>query len=304
MLEHKAIVVLEDLNFGFMRGRQKVERQVYQKFEKMLIDKLNYLVNKEAQWNSDGGVLRAYQLTNKFESFQKLGRQSGFLYYIPAWNTSKMDPTTGFVNLFYIKYENIEKTKRFFSLFDDIRYNADEKYFEFEFDYLNFTNKADGTRTDWVVCTAGDRILTARNPEKNHKWDSTLVPLTNVFMALFEKYDMDIFNKLKNQILQQTEAAFFKELTNLFKLTMQMRNSKSGSEEDYLISPVKNKDGKFYNSSECGDLLPQNADANGAYNIARKGLWVIEQIRNTPDDRLDKVKLAISNKEWLQYAQR
>lgn len=34
MVKYHAIVVLEDLNMGFMRGRQKVEKQVYQKFEK------------------------------------------------------------------------------------------------------------------------------------------------------------------------------------------------------------------------------------------------------------------------------
>lgn len=32
MVKYHAIVVLEDLNMGFMRGRQKVEKQVYQKF--------------------------------------------------------------------------------------------------------------------------------------------------------------------------------------------------------------------------------------------------------------------------------
>ena len=47
MVKYNAIVVLEDLNAGFMRGRQKVEKQVYQKFEKMLIDKLNYYVDKK-----------------------------------------------------------------------------------------------------------------------------------------------------------------------------------------------------------------------------------------------------------------
>ena len=46
MIKYHAIVVLEDLNMGFMRGRQKVEKQVYQKFEKMLIDKLSYLVDQ------------------------------------------------------------------------------------------------------------------------------------------------------------------------------------------------------------------------------------------------------------------
>lgn len=42
MVEYKAIVILEDLNMGFMRGRQKIERSVYEQFEKSLIEKLNY----------------------------------------------------------------------------------------------------------------------------------------------------------------------------------------------------------------------------------------------------------------------
>jgi hypothetical protein len=46
---------------------------------------------------------------------------------------------------------------------------------------------------------------------------------------------------------------------------------------------------------------PENADANGAYNIARKGLWLVRQIKQThPGDKID---FAITNKEWLQFAQ-
>lgn len=113
MIRHNAIVVLEALNPGFMRGRQKVESSVYQKFEKMLIDKLNYLVDKNKQPQEAGGILKAYQLTNKFTSFQQLGSQSGFLFYVPAWNTSKMDPITGFVNLLDTRYETREKARAF-----------------------------------------------------------------------------------------------------------------------------------------------------------------------------------------------
>ena len=65
MVEHNAIVVMEDLNFGFKRGRFAVERQIYQKFENMLIEKLNYLVFKDKKVTEHGGVLNAYQLTNK-----------------------------------------------------------------------------------------------------------------------------------------------------------------------------------------------------------------------------------------------
>lgn len=115
MIENNAIVVLEDLNFGFKRGRFKVERQVYQKFEKMLIDKLNYLSFKDREAGEEGGILRGYQMAQKFVSFQRLGKQSGFLFYIPAAYTSKIDPVTGFVNHFnFNDITNAEKRKDFF----------------------------------------------------------------------------------------------------------------------------------------------------------------------------------------------
>jgi ribosomal protein S24E len=301
MIEYNAIVVLEDLNSAFMRGRQKVEKQVYQKFEKMLIDKLNYLVDKKKDPNEKGGLLNAYQLTSKFESFQKLGKQSGFLFYVPAWNTSKIDPTTGFVNLFDTRYENREKTITFFDKFKRIEFNKAKDYFEFEFDYSKFTTKAEGTKTNWTICTNSTRIETFRNKDKNSQWDNKEIVLSQAFKDLFDKYMIEYKSNLKANILSQDRKEFFEELLHLLKLTLQMRNSKTGTDIDYLISPVANQKGVFYDSRVVNDTLPKNADANGAYNIARKGLWVINQIKETND--LKTLKLAISNKQWLSFVQ-
>lgn len=299
IVEHNAIVVLEDLNFGFKRGRFKVEKQVYQKFEKMLIDKLNYLVDKKKDAVKLGGTLHALQLTNKFESFEKMGKQNGFLFYVPAWNTSKIDPVTGFVNLFDTRYSSIEKAKEFFVKFNSIRYNSDKGYFEFEVDnYTQFNPKAEGTRQNWTICTYGDRVLTYRNSEKLNQWDNKIVDLTQGFKTLFG----DVEGNLKDHILNQNDKAFFKKLLGLFKLTLQMRNSITGTDIDYLVSPVADAKGNFYDSREADSSLPKDADANGAYNIARKGLMLIEKIKTAKD--IKKVDLKITNKEWLQFAQR
>ena len=299
MVKYHAVVVLEDLNKGFMRGRQKVEKQVYQKFEKMLIDKLNYLVDKKADAAQSGGLSNAYQLTSKFDSFQKLGKQSGFLFYIPAWNTSKIDPVTGFVNLLDTRYQNTEKSKAFFSKFDAIRYNADKDWFEFNLDYDKFGTKAEGTRTKWILCTQGNRIC--RNADKNPQWDNPKIDLTRELKSLFEHYNINICGNLKEEICSQTDKAFFTGLLHILKLTLQMRNSITGTETDYLVSPVADENGVFYDSRSCGDRLPENADANGAYNIARKGLMLIGQIKETKD--LANFKYDISNKAWLNFAQ-
>ena len=304
MIKYNAIVVLEDLNFGFMRGRQKFEKQVYQKFEKMLIDKLNYLVKKDINENEYGGALKAYQLANQFESFKKLGKQSGFLYYVPAWNTSKIDPITGFVNLFYIKYENMKKTKEFFNLFEDIRYNSKKDFFEFDIDYSKFGNKAEGTKEKWTICSYGNRIINKRSSENNNHWISETIDITEEFKKLFANNKIDIkSNDFMNIIISIEDNEFWKELLYLFKLCLQIRNSVIGSSEDYLLSPVMNEKGEFFDSRKANKKMPDDADANGAYNIARKGLFIIKKIKNTPENEINKIKLTITNKEWLQFIQ-
>lgn len=303
MLKYNAIVVLEDLNFGFMRSRQKFEKQVYQKFEKMLIDKLNYLVDKNRKANEPGGLLQAYQLTDQFESFQKLGKQSGFLFYVPAWMTSKIDPTTGFVNLFYVKYESVKESQNFVKKFDEVIYNADKDWFEFKFDYSNFTPKAEGSQTIWTVCSYGSRIRHFRNPEQNNEWDTEDIELTKAFKELLATYKIDVHSdRLIQDIAKMDSKEFWMQFISLFNLMLQMRNSDEKRGIDKIISPVQNDKGEFFVSGE-DNKMPLDADANGAYNIARKGLWIIQQIKGKDVSELDKVNLAIKNSEWLQYAQ-
>ncbi len=300
MVEYNAIVVLEDLNTGFMRGRQKIERQVYEKFEKMLIEKLNCYIDKHANASDVTGLLHPLQLTCDAQKWKR-SHQCGCLFYIPAWNTSKIDPVTGFVNLLDTRYETREKARLFFSKFQRISYNAQNDWFEFALDYNDFTEKAEGTRTQWTLCTQGERIRTFRNPQNNHQWDDKRIMLTSAFKQLFGKYDIDIKGNIKEAISAQTDAQFFKELLGLMKLLLQVRNSITNSEEDYLLSPVADDAGHFYDSRERICSLPIDADANGAYNIARKGLWVIRKIRETASG--EKTSLSITNKEWLHFAQ-
>ena len=303
MLKYDAVLVLENLNFGFKKTRQKIELNVYQKFEQMLITKLNYLVEKNRDKHETAGLFNALQLSDKFVNFQKLGSQNGVMFYVPAWLTSKIDPVTGFADLFYLKYKNIPEAQKFFGEFERIGYNAKENYFEFTFDYNNFSQKAEGTRTKWTVCTYKDRVYTFRNKDKNNQFDSKTIILTDEFKALFKKYDVALSDDMQKNILEITASEFYMELTKLFKLTVQLRNSVSDSDIDFLISPVKDKNGKFFDSRFCDDSLPYDADANGAYNIARKGLMYLDIIRNTEDKNLREPKLEIKNKQWLNYVQ-
>ncbi len=308
VVKYDAVIAMEDLNFGFKRGRFPVEKQVYQKFENMLISKLNLLIDKKADPTEDGGLLRAYQLTNKFDGVNK-DKQNGIIFYVPAWDTSKIDPVTGFVNLLKPKYTSVQEAKKLFETIDDVKYNANTDMFEFCIDYSKFPRCNSDFKKSWTVCTNSSRILTFRNKEKNNMWDNSQIILTDEFKSLFNEFGIDYTCDLKDSILSISNADFYRRLIRLLALTLQMRNSITGStlpEDDYLISPVSNENGEFYDSRNykgTNAALPCDADANGAYNIARKALWAINVLKNTPDDMLDK-KLSITNAEWLEYTQK
>ena len=301
MVENNAIVVLEDLNFGFKRGRFKVERQVYQKFEKMLIDKLNYLVFKEKTPLEAGGVLNGYQLAEKFTSFKDLGKQCGFLFYVPAAYTSKIDPTTGFVNLLNLNYTNVKDAQTLFGNMDSIRYNPAADYFEFALNYDKFKTPQTDWRKTWTVCTVGKKRFAYITRENGQK-ETQPIDVTQSLKDLLEKkgVDYNTGNDLQDVICLQTTADFYKTLLWLLKLTLQMRNSNTATNEDFILSPVMNNQGRFFMSNnDPSGTLPADADANGAYHIALKGLYLMKKV--FPAGSKD---MKIEHKEWFEFAQK
>lgn len=307
MVENNAIVVMEDLNFGFKRGRFAVERQIYQKFENMLIEKLNYLVFKEKAASEPGGVLNAYQLTDKSANVGDIGKQCGWLFYVPAAYTSKIDPKTGFSNLFSTKgLTNVEKKKSFFEKFDAIHYDKKENCFVFSIDYSKLGGNADYQKK-WEIYSRGERIVYSRKDNKI----STVNPTENL-KAVFEKFGVNwrdeenFMDSLLSVQAEKSNAPFFDELLRSFNTVLQIRNSIPNSEVDYLVSPVKAADGTFFDSRKQLALgknarLPIDADANGAYHIALKGLYLLKNNFNLNDKGFIE---NISNAGWFKFAQK
>ena len=186
---------------------------------------------------------------------------------------------------------------------ETIRYDNVEGAFAFSFDYERFTYKAEGTKTDWTIYTYGKRISHFRNKEKNNTWDTAYIDLTEEFSKLFKDYNISISeDDLKPEILDIQASDFYKRFMGLITMTLQMRNSDEEKGIDQIISPVKNSKGEFFVSGSDSSL-PVDADANGAYNIAKKGLWIIRKIKETPEDKIWGINLALPNKEWLGFAQ-
>lgn len=316
-VKHNAILVLEDIDGSFKRSRQKIEKQVYQSFEKALIDKLGYFAQKPSidpespgvAATENGGILRGYQLANQFESFQKIGRQCGFIFYVSPWNTHQIDPTTGFANLFtadYLTYSNAASAKEFFSAFEAIRYCPEQGYFEFAFRYKDFPKlKTCDYINEWVVCSAGERIV---NAKVDGNWCSMYVDVTYELRRIFEDAGVDYerLDDLREAICEEFDPASCKQLLLTFKNLMQMRNAKVGSKSDYIFSPVRNASGTFFDSRKADPAKhPTCIDANGAYHIALKGLKMMQECTRLEDGRLQLAPLEKGeNERWMKWVQR
>lgn len=304
VIKYDAIIAMEDLNRGFKKGRFKVEKQVYQKFEDSLSSKLNYLVKKDADPRSPGGLLKAYQLTNEPKNRNKNEKQNGIIFYVPAWLTSKIDPVTGFVDLLKPKYTSVNASLDFIKNIDDIRFNQPENMFEFDVDYSKFPKTTASYKKQWTICTNGERIIKVKN-NKTNKFEDATVMLTDEFKKLFNSFGIEIAENIKDSILSIADSSFHKQFMKLLAYTLQMRNSKTNAVNvDYLLSPVKGPDGKFFDSRNANSTLPENADANGAYNIARKALWAISVLKDTNAEDLKIANLYMKNSVWLEYVQK
>ena len=314
MIEHNAIIVLEDLE-GLKLSRRGILKEVYSNFENQLEEKLRYLVIDKKNDDDFGHTKKGYQLIISKEMQDKIKRDDcyekikGFLFYVPSEYTSAIDPTTGFLKLTprknlgaaskYISLfkstqpDTIPEAIEFFNNFISIDYikNKTEEHFSFE---IKFGKKGKTVK----ICT-GKRIKYDKYDKKN---PYKLVSVTEEIKQLLLKYSIidvkeissNLLNlKLKDRILNVNNILFHKELYNLYKLTLQLRNSDYNV--DYLISPIKNSKGMFFDTRQPQSALPQDPDANGAFNIARKGLIVLNKIKN--DDPNLKVSLA----EYLDF---
>lgn len=303
MVRHNAIVIMEDFDSRFKRGRMKIEKQVYQNFEKALIEKLNYLVFKDtADPKAPGGVLNGYQLTDKFKSFNELDKQNGFLFYVPAAYTSKIDPATSFVNLFdTTKCTNAESRKEFFEKFDSIRYEEKRKSFAFSFDYKDFKTVQNSWKTDWTVYSAKSRLVfnaTKKTQEEIFPTEKIINALRARGVSVADGFDLKAY--LHSVEPDHASASLFSDVFYAFDKTLQMRNSRTGSDVDYIESPVLNDSGSFFDSRtvDADRSMPQDADANGAYHIALKGLLLLTDMI----DRDGTIK-RIEHKDWFEFVQ-
>jgi len=285
VLKYHAVIVLEDLPENF---RQKIDKQIYQIFERKLMDKLSYLVDKSAKEGQPGSLHSALQLANpEFKKDENIICQNGILFLVPPEYTSAIDPITGFCNLF--DRGLVRDVASLLCEFEGISYNQQHDWFEFTWDYAHFVNYTRLTHCEtslhWTVCSNGSRIeWTGSEKMRTRKCEK--VDLTDSLKALFDKNGIQYQTgeDIREAICSIRDRDYKKELKRLFFLMLSLRNTiKDGDkQQDYIISPTRDGDGTFYDSRDYEEKdypkMPICGDANGAYNIARKGILSIKKL--------------------------
>ena len=338
VVKHNAIIVLEDLGMRFKQIRGGIEKSTYQQLEKALIGKLNFLANKDEKKSEKAGhLLKAYQLAAPFSTFKEMGKQTGIIFYTPAGYTSKTCPRCGFrKNIFYFetkqKAENdIKKLKMFvyepknnrfaiaypYRLEDFLK--EENKNIRGEKNTL-FQNVSNVSKKDDFVIYSNvvrykwrDKIINEKDLRRGEKIYSKTEKgmvlefnITNCLIRLFEQNGINYkIGDLRDEIITKNLAAeFYKDLFYYLFLLSNTRNSISNTDVDYIQCPACGFDSQKMEFQG----FSWNGDANGAYNIARKGVMILEKIKQykNKNGSLDKMNwgdLSISIDEWDKFSQ-
>lgn len=291
VLNHKAIVVFEDLSGGFKRSRIKIEKAPYQQLELALINKLNYLVKKNEQAGKPGHYLSAYQLTEQVGSYKDIGKQTGIIFYTQAGYTSRTCPQCGWRKRIQgLQYKNLETAKKLFDPYRGVQvsFNGDEFVFKYLVMYERKSTK------DWDK-EAYSNISRVRWSSKDKKYITyNIGEITKKLKSLFENNKMDLKQNINEEIQSINERNFWEKLIYLLNLILEIRNTDSELDCDYIECPHCH-----FHSDKGFQGHKWNGDANGAYNIARKGLMIMSKIRkeeNTENIKWGDIKIDI--KEW------
>jgi len=315
--EHPVFIVLEDLNTGFKRGRQKIEKSVYQKLELALAKKLNFLVDKNAKLGEVGSVTKALQLTPPVNHYAdiKNKKQVGVMLYTRANYTSQTDPKTGWRKSVYLKPGSEENIKnQILEQFSDILF--DGKDFVFVYADAN-------TGTEWKLYSGINGIsldrFTVKKGVKN-EWCIEKQDIVEILEGVFSKFEKNrsFLSQIKDEGRELTKISdhtAWESLRFAIELIQKIRNTGITSRDnDFLLSPVRDSAGNHFDSRVYLDKeqrgekidLPSCGDANGAYNIARKGIIMWEHINRgyrpyVSDDEWDAWLAGVTNWEkWRE----
>ena len=309
--ETPSYIVLEKLSREMKRGRQKIEKQVYQKFELALANKLNFYVSKDVAEGKPGSIQMPLQFVPPVRTFEQIDKKDSFgiMLYTRANYTSVTDPLTGWRKTIYITSgSDKEILEQLFKAFIDIRYDGKDYVFSYE---------EQNTHHRWDMYSGICGKSLDRFEYNNFKRQHVVYNIVDVLDGLFADFNKSgsLLEQMRNGVkLRKTEDSrtAYESLRKAINMMQQIRNTGNKIEDDnFLQSPVRNTDGKNFDTrhaEEFGNLkFIVDADANGAYNIARKGLimdahyrYWLEYGKPTVKSKKETSDLSwyVSDREW------
>jgi len=337
IIQYQAFIVLEDLSMGFKQTRGGVESSVYQQLEKALIDKLNYLVFKNKKTPEQAGhILRAYQLTAPFTAFKDMGKQTGLIFYTQAGYTSKTCPRCGFHRNAKFQFENVEQAKTLLKNLEAIIYDRVSDAFSVTYSLKKFFKKEqkkikkrqnelysnvlpkdifqlstkNAVRYKWHDRYSSKATTSKRGmrdlPDETKKGVIKEFTLTEYMKGLFEDEKISYKQESISQLINSKTLAtqFYKDFLYALFLLTETRHTISGTGTDNIQCP----ECEFDSQQGFQSIKDFNGDANGAYNIARKGAMILEKIKqfkenNEGVEKMGWGDLAISIEEWDKFTQ-
>lgn len=293
MIKFNAVCVLENLSSNFRNSGSGLlaKANLYKGFETSLIKKLNCLI-LNGQCAADEEIT-GLQMTRSFETLEKAGRQSGWVFMLDPAYISSVDPVTGFANLFsFRKVTTIRQKAEFLSKFKSIAYLREMDAFDFAFDYGDFGINYCGPVSCWIASSDVERIERVTSCGKT---SFEYVLPTLLLKKLFEENNVD-YKTGKNLIDvitsdSQLTAGVFKVLQSILR----MYNYDRDKDNDFVSSPVMGR----FDTRNDGKL--HNPDELAAYNMARKGLMIFKRAQASEPG--SKVDFFIRNDDWFRYLQ-
>lgn len=305
-------IVLEDLE-SIKPSRQKIEKQVYQNLETALAKKMNFIVDKGVDNGEIGSVCKALQLTPLVKTYQDIRnkQQFGVMFYTRANYTSITDPATGWRKTIYLKRGTDDEIKKqILDKFSDFGYDGKDYFFEYSEKNIGKT---------WRLYSGKDGVPLKRFKFVKDKNKGYWVPheenIVQILTPIFKDFNLDISfmqqikegKKLKK--IPGEKKTAWQSLCEAIDLIQQIRNSgeKNTINDNFLCSPVRDNNGCHFDTRNFVDNGPLkfivDADANGAYNIARKGIIMNAHIKyfQSHSKKGNVLNLYVSDQEWDLY---
>lgn len=284
--KYNAIIFVEDYSGSFVQGRMANMKNIYQQFQKALLQKLTCYVPEGKTYNE------AIQLASPVSSLDDLKGQSGIVYFVNPSYTSNMDPTTGFVNQYYenFRYESIKKAKETLSKITDIQYNEKENDFEIVISEKEF-NVSDSNKT-WILHTKG-----IRNVYKDKKYQA--YECTENMKKLFKEYSIAEFSDMRSK---EFNKKFYEKLFEIILIILQMHYFDKDLEEEYMLSPIKNLNNICFDSRSAKNNQLRCSAAIKTYLIYKKGFRDLLNI-NQETLLIERDEKGTHKEKWIKYLQ-